>query len=179
MCVITSGKERVLWNPKVHCRIHKSPPLALFLAEVFGTHDFCKVCSSVVLPLTPCTFQVIASRRNFSSHPCILHVPFHLFEHPNGTCYYWRVLHSGVWHRVVEYRTTLRHISENDSHTLHITTVRAAYRTWNCQAAYTECSPVQNYKRKVNNPTVYSFMRGHGELETHDLCVMLLMCEEL
>jgi hypothetical protein len=55
-CADTEKLPRLLWNPKVHNRIHKSPPLVSILSQIDSVHTtpsyLCKIHFNIVHPPT-------------------------------------------------------------------------------------------------------------------------------
>jgi hypothetical protein len=60
-CAATQKLPSVLWNPKVHCRVHKSPPLFPILSQIYSIHTLSsylsKIHFNIVNPPTSCTSQ--------------------------------------------------------------------------------------------------------------------------
>jgi hypothetical protein len=77
------------WYSKVHCRVHKSPPMVPILIQVNSILTF----QNIILPSTPGLLSGVFPSgfppkylMNFSSWPCVLHSsPSHppRLEHPN------------------------------------------------------------------------------------------------
>jgi hypothetical protein len=71
---------RLLWNSKVHCRVHKSPPLVCILREIqlllTIPHYFPKIHSNIILSSTPRSSEWSHSLR-FSNQNivCVSHLP--------------------------------------------------------------------------------------------------------
>jgi hypothetical protein len=93
----------LLWNLKVHYRLHKGQLLAHILSQinpVHTSHYLPKIHSNIIFPSTPRSSQVASSLQvfqpkygmHFSSLPCMLHAPListSLICHPNN-----------IWQRV-------------------------------------------------------------------------------
>ena len=90
---------RILWNPKVHHRIHKWPPAVPVLSQIDPVHaptsHFLKIHLNIISPFT-WVFQVVSFHHVSRPKPCIClsSCPYGLhaspsysswFNHPNNT----------------------------------------------------------------------------------------------
>jgi len=91
----------ILWNPKVHYRIHKCPPPATILSQLYPVHTpishFPKIHIIITLASTPVSSKWSLSFRfphqnpvhtSLLPHTCYVSRPTHSyrFDHPTITC---------------------------------------------------------------------------------------------
>jgi hypothetical protein len=103
-CAATQELSRILWNPKVHYCVHKSPPLVPILSHIIPicTIPFylCKTPFNIVHPTTSSSSQWSLSFKLSHQYPiCIPHLP-HSFYMP-CLCYLpWIVHYIYTWRTV-------------------------------------------------------------------------------
>jgi hypothetical protein len=79
----TQGLPSILWNPKVHHRVHKSPQLVSILSQidpVYTTRSYlCKIHFNIVHPLNVLVFVVVSFLAAFRQNPiCIPLLPIYV-----------------------------------------------------------------------------------------------------
>jgi hypothetical protein len=87
--------RKMLWNPKVHYRVHKSPPLVPILRQinlVRSTPSYLsKIHFNIILPSTTRSFPLKSYMHSSSHHACYMPWPFHSPWHGHSNCTWWRV----------------------------------------------------------------------------------------
>jgi len=84
-------KNSTLCSPKVHYRVHKSPPLVAILSHVNAVHKFLPHYSKLHLIYTLVSYLHVFQPKcciNFSSFPCVLYalpIPSSLVSIPPAT----------------------------------------------------------------------------------------------
>jgi len=95
----------ILWNPKIHYRIHKCPPPAPVLGQLDPVHTptphFLKIRPIILLPYRPGSTKWSLSLRRPHQNP------LYASSRPH-TCYMPRPSHSGFYHPSVPHISTLK-----------------------------------------------------------------------
>jgi hypothetical protein len=97
-CVATQELPSILWNPKVHCRVHNSPPLFPILSQISPVHTtpfyLSKIHFNMIHPPTSWSLSLWLSHQYpicipVRPHSCYMPCPSHptWLDHSNYT---WR-----------------------------------------------------------------------------------------